>query len=68
MEYKLKPNYTFPNLPIEPFHSWLLDLYDVMKDQTFTIQDMKFCLDISGDEAFSLLSYMIIDCKCVTSE
>jgi hypothetical protein len=69
MEYRYKfksdPNQTF-QLTKEPFHSWLLDLYDIMQDQLFFVSDIKYALGVNGDEAMSIIFYAFFDLQCLT--
>lgn len=62
--YKFKPDPNF-NYVIEPYYSWMTDLYSVMGDETFSVKDIMGSLGLTGEEAMSLLTYMLFDCKCV---
>jgi hypothetical protein len=66
-EYTIKsdPNLTF-QLTTEPFHSWAIELYDIMQEQPFKVHDVMNALGLNGgDEAMSLLTYMYFDLKCI---
>jgi hypothetical protein len=67
----MESHYTFksnPNLNdyiVEPYYSWIVNLYDIMGDQSFTVRDMMYSLGVNGDEAMSLLTYAFFDLKCL---